>query len=153
MIDQPEREKLAAWMIANSYATGHGDMVEDLLGELGWQINERLTASEKRAEELKDAFEKADSEVVQLTTKLALFERERDEACDLGLAAQAERDEARAALARMMEDCAAMADARADSFIKTGEQIGWAERENWAANMRDLAKAIRTRSALKDAKK
>lgn len=35
-----EREKVAAWMINRSYATGHGDTVEDLLKELEWQIRE-----------------------------------------------------------------------------------------------------------------
>lgn len=28
------RERLAAWMLANSYATGHGDTISDLLAEL-----------------------------------------------------------------------------------------------------------------------
>ena len=37
-----EREKLAAWMMAQGYATGHGDTVEDLLKELEWQIDERV---------------------------------------------------------------------------------------------------------------
>ena len=37
-----EREKLAAWMIKHSYATGHGDNIEDLLKELEWQIDERV---------------------------------------------------------------------------------------------------------------
>ena len=36
-----EREKVAAWMRARSYATGHGDTVEDLLKELEWQVAER----------------------------------------------------------------------------------------------------------------
>ena len=36
-----EREKLASWMIRNSYATGHGDTTADLLAELEWQISER----------------------------------------------------------------------------------------------------------------
>jgi len=40
--DQKVREPLAAWMIANSFATGHGDSVEDLLKELKWQIEERV---------------------------------------------------------------------------------------------------------------
>src|SRR6266705_2124423 len=39
--DQKVREPLAAWMIQNSFATGHGDTVEDLLKELKWQIEER----------------------------------------------------------------------------------------------------------------
>ena len=36
-----EREKVARWMISKSYATGHGDTVEDLLKELEWQVAER----------------------------------------------------------------------------------------------------------------
>ena len=36
-----ERNKVAAWMIDRSYATGHGDTTEDLLKELEWQIKER----------------------------------------------------------------------------------------------------------------
>jgi hypothetical protein len=32
-----ERNKLAAWMIAQGYATGHGDTIEGLLKELEWQ--------------------------------------------------------------------------------------------------------------------
>ena len=35
-----EREKIAKWMIDRSYATGHGDTIEDLLKELEWQIRE-----------------------------------------------------------------------------------------------------------------
>jgi hypothetical protein len=35
-----ERERIARWMIANSLATGHGDTVEDLLGEAAGQIRE-----------------------------------------------------------------------------------------------------------------
>jgi hypothetical protein len=31
-------EKLAAWMMANSFATGHGDTIDDLLIELGGQV-------------------------------------------------------------------------------------------------------------------
>jgi len=37
-------EALAAWMIANSYATGHGDTVEDLLRELDWQHAKKIAA-------------------------------------------------------------------------------------------------------------
>jgi hypothetical protein len=35
-----ERNKLPQWMIQHSYATGHGDTMEDLLKELEWQIRE-----------------------------------------------------------------------------------------------------------------
>lgn len=33
-------EAVAKWMIDRSYATGHGDTIEDLLKELEWQIRE-----------------------------------------------------------------------------------------------------------------
>jgi hypothetical protein len=35
-----ERNKLAAWMMAQDYATGHGDTIEGLLEELRWQVRE-----------------------------------------------------------------------------------------------------------------
>ena len=35
-----QRETVAAWMIHRGYATGHGDTIEDLLQELGEQIDE-----------------------------------------------------------------------------------------------------------------
>ena len=35
-----ERNKLAHWMIQRSYATGHGDTIEDLLKELEGQVRE-----------------------------------------------------------------------------------------------------------------
>lgn len=34
-----EREKVAQWMVANGFATGHGDTIEALLGELKYQID------------------------------------------------------------------------------------------------------------------
>ena len=34
--------KLADWMMANGYATGEGDTMEDLLAELKWQIQEKI---------------------------------------------------------------------------------------------------------------
>jgi hypothetical protein len=41
--------KLANWMIANSFTTGHGDTMEDLLRELSWQIEElRLQSATDR---------------------------------------------------------------------------------------------------------
>ena len=46
-----EREKVANWMRNCGYATGHGDTIEDLLGELRTQIAERLAAERKRQEE------------------------------------------------------------------------------------------------------
>jgi len=41
LVAAAEREKVAAWMMRQGYATGHGDTVEDLLKELEWQIRER----------------------------------------------------------------------------------------------------------------
>jgi len=38
---QALREKVAAWMMRQGYATGHGESIEDLLKELEWQIRER----------------------------------------------------------------------------------------------------------------
>jgi hypothetical protein len=35
-----ERNKVAHWMMAQGYATGHGDTTEDLLKELEWQVRE-----------------------------------------------------------------------------------------------------------------
>ena len=42
LVTATERNKLAAWMIERGYATGHGDIVEDLLKELEWQIEESV---------------------------------------------------------------------------------------------------------------
>jgi hypothetical protein len=42
LIAAAEREKLAAWMMRQGYATGHGDSIEKLLEELEWQIEERI---------------------------------------------------------------------------------------------------------------
>jgi hypothetical protein len=36
-----ERNKLAKWMMAKGYATGHGNTIEQLLEELRWQVEER----------------------------------------------------------------------------------------------------------------
>ena len=40
LVAAAEREKLAAWMMRQGYATGHGDTIKDLLKELEWQIKE-----------------------------------------------------------------------------------------------------------------
>jgi hypothetical protein len=40
LVAAAERENLAAWMMRQGYATGHGETVEDLLKELTWQIQE-----------------------------------------------------------------------------------------------------------------
>ena len=41
LVADAEREKVAAWMMSQGYATGHGDTIKDLLKELEWQIKER----------------------------------------------------------------------------------------------------------------
>ena len=41
LVAAAESRKVAEWMLQRSYATGHGDTVEDLLKELEWQIAER----------------------------------------------------------------------------------------------------------------
>ena len=40
LVAAAERNKVAQWMIARSYATGHGDTVEDLLKELVQSVRE-----------------------------------------------------------------------------------------------------------------
>ncbi len=40
LVAAAERNKVAQWMMAQGYATGHGDTTEDLLEELDWQITE-----------------------------------------------------------------------------------------------------------------
>ena len=42
LVAAAERENLAAWMMRQGYATGHGDTTEDLLKELEWQIEESV---------------------------------------------------------------------------------------------------------------
>lgn len=37
-----ERQEVADWMINHGFATGHGDSVADLLGELEWQLIEQF---------------------------------------------------------------------------------------------------------------
>lgn len=43
------REIVAQWMIAHSFATGHGDTIEDLLGEVGAQLERREEAIKESA--------------------------------------------------------------------------------------------------------
>ena len=43
-----QREKVARWMIANGYATGHGEKITDLLEELRWQIEERIAMAREQ---------------------------------------------------------------------------------------------------------
>jgi hypothetical protein len=45
MNNYTDKEKLARWMLRHSFATGHGDTIDDLLKELDWQIEELRAAS------------------------------------------------------------------------------------------------------------
>ena len=42
LIAAVEREKVAQWMMAQGYSTGHGDTLENLLAEIEWQIEDRI---------------------------------------------------------------------------------------------------------------
>lgn len=53
------RELLSSWMISQGYATGHGDTIEDLLGELAGQINDERY--KPKTEEVKAAWWKEES--------------------------------------------------------------------------------------------
>jgi len=52
LVRAEEREKLAAWMIRNSYSTGHGDSIEDLLKELGEEIRDNNAELVKALKEI-----------------------------------------------------------------------------------------------------
>ena len=49
-VEERDREKIAQWMIARSYATGHGDSIEDLLAELDAHLLEARLAEHKAIE-------------------------------------------------------------------------------------------------------
>jgi hypothetical protein len=40
LVAAAERNKIAQWIMARGYSTGHGDTVEDLLKEFNWQVRE-----------------------------------------------------------------------------------------------------------------
>ena len=49
-------ERLAEWMIANGFATGHGDTIDALLQELRWQISERVTGEREACARVADDY-------------------------------------------------------------------------------------------------
>jgi len=63
---EPEREQLAAWMIAHSFATGHGDTFKDLLKELDWQVAELQRAQGRLSEEVRKLHVYTRSEIDKL---------------------------------------------------------------------------------------
>ena len=40
LVAAAERDKVAQWIMARGYSTGHGDTVADLLQECNWQVRE-----------------------------------------------------------------------------------------------------------------
>lgn len=61
---------LADWMIAHSFATGHGDHFADLLNELGWQVKElrdKAAAPDAELRELRAASRHLANEVAACT--------------------------------------------------------------------------------------
>ena len=80
-----QKERLAQWMIAHSFATGHGDTFEDLLLELGGGVDALLSAlsrAEKERDVWKGQTDNAWSEIEKLEAQLAAVKAERDEARD-----------------------------------------------------------------------
>jgi hypothetical protein len=56
--DRAALEVVAQWMLAHSFATGHGDTLQDLLGELSWQVTELrngLAAAEAEVAKMREA--------------------------------------------------------------------------------------------------
>ena len=51
-----QRELLAAWMIENGFATGHGDTMDGLLQELRWQISERIDGEREACAKVADDY-------------------------------------------------------------------------------------------------
>ncbi len=49
LVAEHERERVAKWMIEQSYATGHGDTIEDLLKHLDWQARDYAQKLEREA--------------------------------------------------------------------------------------------------------
>ena len=50
LVAAAEREKVAAWMIARGYATGHGDTIEELLKSLIGRFGSKNVKAEVRNE-------------------------------------------------------------------------------------------------------
>lgn len=73
---EAEREKVAAWMMKCGYATGHGDSIEDLLGELAWQIEEKIATLTAMCETLNKLQETAVEMIKPAMEAAVLKERE-----------------------------------------------------------------------------
>jgi hypothetical protein len=60
LVAAAERNKLAQWMIKHSYATGHGDTIEDLLKELEGQVAEADREACAKIAETAEPYQSAD---------------------------------------------------------------------------------------------
>lgn len=54
MTEKDPTEIVAAWMIKNGFATGHGDTLKALLSELEWQIAEMHYRLKNAEDDLKN---------------------------------------------------------------------------------------------------
>jgi len=79
---------VAQWMIEHGYATGHGDTIEDLLTELGWQADERITkaaaAEREKCEQRIDALYRLYEQTSQQRDQLMDQQRAQVEAIRVG---------------------------------------------------------------------
>jgi RNA polymerase-binding transcription factor DksA len=56
------RESLARWMLDNSFATGHGDTISDLISELKFQLEEQKARTHEMREALSGILDLIDQE-------------------------------------------------------------------------------------------
>jgi len=133
------REEVAAWMIRHSFATGHGDTLADLLGELSGQVRKMQedrapSAASRRL--LADAVVSRDGRIKELERDLAKAKADAREMAmqaisDLGQYQEnferAEASEAEAArLREALEKIAAFDDSAANTHLRvTGSYAGF----------------------------
>jgi len=122
---QTQREAVAATMLRNSIATGHGDTLEDLLGELEAHIKECAEKAEARVKELEEALaydammadqlcttlERREARIKELVDRIVAkdelieeWKRLHHEQADLIATAIRERDELEAERARLWNE-------------------------------------------------
>lgn len=75
MAQAAERNKVASWMMAQGYATGHGDTVEDLLQELGPEIEAKIAAE-------REACAKVCEELFQVTPPYTTYAEAAQDCAD-----------------------------------------------------------------------
>ncbi len=102
-----ERNKLAAWMMAQGYATGHGDTMEQLLEEFKREAS--FDKAELWIKRINDAVAPLQERIQDLYKQLDEAERELDSQYKLGM--EAERE----ACAKVCEDYTDKSDADHES--------------------------------------